>query len=123
MRAISDNRELAESTGINVARVVFVVWVMGGALAALGGVFQGLGNAVQYQMGFRLLLLMFAAVILGGLGTAYGAMVGGLIVGLVSEMSTLWLPSELKSAWALAILIVVLLFRPQGVLGKRERFG
>jgi branched-chain amino acid transport system permease protein len=123
MRAISDNRELAESTGINVARVVFVVWVMGGALAALGGVFQGLGNAVQYQMGFRLLLLMFAAVILGGLGTAYGAMVGGLLVGLVSEMSTLWLPSELKSAWALAILIVVLLFRPQGVLGKRERFG
>lgn len=123
MRAISDNRDLAESSGINVTRVVFFVWVMGGALAALGGVFQGLGRAVQYQMGFQLLLLMFAAVILGGLGTAYGAMVGGLVVGLVSELSTLWLRSEMKSAWALLILIVVLLVRPQGILGKRERFG
>jgi branched-chain amino acid transport system permease protein len=96
---------------------------MGGALAAMGGVFQGLGNAVQYQMGFRLLLLMFAAVILGGLGTAYGAMVGGLVVGMVSELSTLWLRSELKSAWALLILILVLLVRPQGILGRQERFG
>jgi len=123
MRAIADNRDLAESSGINVTRVVFFVWVMGGALAAMGGVFQGLGNAVQYQMGFRLLLLMFAAVILGGLGTAYGAMVGGLVVGMVSELSTLWLRSELKSAWALLILILVLLVRPQGILGRQERFG
>ena len=123
MRAISDNRDLAESSGIDVRFVVFLVWVVGGGLAALGGVFQGLGNAVQYQMGFRLLLLMFAAVILGGIGTAYGAMVGGLVVGMVSEVSTLWLQSELKSVWALIILIVLLLIRPQGILGRKERFG
>lgn len=123
MRAISDNRDLAESSGIDVKFVVLVVWAVGGGLAALGGVFQGLGNAVQYQMGFRLLLLMFAAVILGGLGTAYGAMVGGLVVGMVSEVSTLWLRSELKSVWALLILILLLLVRPQGILGRAERFG
>jgi branched-chain amino acid transport system permease protein len=74
-------------------------------------------------MGFQLLLLMFAGIILGGLGTAYGAMVGGLVIGLVSEVSTVWLRVELKSVWALAALIVVLLVRPQGILGVRERFG
>ena len=123
MRAVSDNRDLAESSGIDVDRVTLYVWGLGGGLAALGGVLYGLNQVVEYEMGFRLLLLMFAAVILGGLGTAYGAMVGGLAVGLVAMLSTLWFPSQLMQAWALALMILMLLARPQGLLGRRERVG
>ncbi len=123
MRAVSDNRDLAESSGIDVDRVTLYVWGLGGGLAALGGVLYGLNQVVEYEMGFRLLLMMFAAVILGGLGTAYGAMVGGLAVGLVAMLSTLWFPSQLMQAWALALMILMLLIRPQGLLGRRERVG
>ncbi|MFC7328379.1 branched-chain amino acid ABC transporter permease [Marinactinospora rubrisoli] len=123
MRAVADNRDLAESSGIDVDRVTLYVWSLGGGLSALGGVFYGLNQTVYWQMGFHLLLLMFAAVTLGGLGTAYGAMVGGLVIGLVAQLSTLWFPSQLMNAWALAIMIVVLLVRPQGILGRRERVG
>ncbi|MDP9022077.1 MAG: branched-chain amino acid ABC transporter permease [Actinomycetota bacterium] len=122
-RAVADNPDLAESSGINVARVILVVWIVGGALAAIGGVLQGLVTAVEWTMGFRLLLLMFAAVILGGLGTAYGAMVGGLVIGIVSQVSTVWLRAELQHAWALLVLVLVLLIRPQGILGRKERLG
>lgn len=123
MRAVADNRDLAETSGIDVQRVVLGVWALGGALAAVGGVFLGLVDNVSWSMGYDLLLLMFAAVILGGLGSAYGAMVGGLVVGLVTQLSTFWLSIELKSLWALAVLIVILLVRPQGILGQRERVG
>lgn len=123
MRAVSDDTDLAEASGVDVQRVVRAVWALSAGLAAIGGVFLGLITNVQYLMGFRLLLLMFAAVILGGLGSAYGAMVGGLLVGIVSEVSTVWLRVELKSVWALAVLIIVLLVRPQGILGRRERVG
>jgi len=123
MRAVSDSNDLAETSGIDVRRVVLVVWILGAVLAALGGIFLGATEAVDWQMGFRLLLLMFAAVILGGLGSAYGAMVGGLAVGLVTELSTLWLTTELKIAAALLVLILVLLLRPQGFLGIKERVG
>jgi neutral amino acid transport system permease protein len=78
---------------------------------------------VSWQMGFQLLLLMFAGVTLGGLGTAYGALVGSMVVGMVMELSTLWIPSEFKTVTALAILIVILVFRPQGILGQAERVG
>jgi branched-chain amino acid transport system permease protein len=74
-------------------------------------------------MGFQILLLVFAAVTLGGLGTAFGALVGSLIVGLFVELSTLWLPADMKFVAALVILILVLLLRPQGILGRRERIG
>ncbi|MFE9241966.1 branched-chain amino acid ABC transporter permease [Nocardiopsis sp. NPDC006938] len=123
MRAVSDNRDLAESSGIDVDRVTLYVWFLGGGLASLGGVLFGLNQVVDYEMGFRLLLLMFAAVILGGLGTAYGAMVGGIAVGLVAMLSTLWFPAQLMQAWALALMILMLLIRPQGLLGRRERVG
>ncbi|HVM13034.1 MAG TPA: branched-chain amino acid ABC transporter permease [Egibacteraceae bacterium] len=123
MRAVSDNRDLAESSGINVERIILVVWMLGGGLAALGGVFLGLVETVHYLMGFRLLLLMFAGVILGGLGTAYGAIVGSVVVGLVTELSTLRFSTELKAMWALLVLILILLVRPQGILGLKERVG
>ncbi|MFW5417454.1 branched-chain amino acid ABC transporter permease [Nocardiopsis sp. CNT-189] len=123
MRAVADNRDLAESSGIDVDRVTLYVWGLGGSLSALGGVFYGLNQTVHWQMGFHLLLLMFAGVILGGLGTAYGAMVGGLVVGLVAMLSTLWFSPQLMNVWALGIMILVLLVRPQGILGRRERVG
>jgi neutral amino acid transport system permease protein len=123
MRAVADNRDLAESSGIDVQRVILVVWVLGGALAAFGGVLAGVDENVSFLLGFRLLLLMFAGVILGGLGTAYGAMVGSLVVGLVVEWSTIWFSPELKVVWALLVLILILLFRPQGLLGRKERIG
>lgn len=123
MRAVSDNAELAASSGIAVDRVILSVWVAGSGLAALGGVFFGLSEIVKFDMGFRLLLLIFAAVVLGGLGTAYGAMVGGIMIGLVTEISTVWAQPELKFVWALLALVIVLLVRPQGILGMKERVG
>ncbi len=123
MRAVSDNKDLAEASGINVSRVILVVWILGGALAGLGGVFYGLTSAVYWDMGFYLLLLMFAGVILGGIGSAYGAMVGSLIIGLVSQWSTLWFAPSLQNLWALLVLILVLLLRPQGIFGRAERAG
>jgi neutral amino acid transport system permease protein len=123
MRAVSDDVDLSEASGIDVQRVVLVVWVMGAALAAIGGIFLGAIEAVDWEMGTRLLLLMFAGVILGGLGTAYGAMVGGIIVGLVTEISTIWVSPALKLVFALGALVLALVIRPQGILGRRERVG
>jgi branched-chain amino acid transport system permease protein len=123
MRAVSDNSDLAESSGIDVQRVILATWIIGAGLAGLGGIMFGISEQVQWDMGFKLLLLIFAAVILGGLGTAYGAMVGGFVIGVAVEMSTLWVPTEFKTAIALGILILMLLVRPQGLLGSRERIG
>jgi len=123
MRAVADNRDLAESSGIDVERVILYVWVFGAGLAALGGVFQGLGEQVGFQQGFQLLLLMFAGVILGGLGTAYGALAGSLVIGVVVQLSTLVIPAELKNIPALLVLALILLVRPQGILGRAERVG
>lgn len=123
MRAVADNSDLAESSGIDVQRVIRVTWIVGAGLAGLGGVMFGISEQVQWDMGFKILLLIFSAVVLGGLGTAFGAMLGGFIVGVAVEMSTLWIPVEFKTAVALAILIGMLLVRPQGLLGVKERIG
>ena len=123
MRAVADNRDLAESSGIDVQRVILYVWMLGGGLAAMGGVLQGVSEAVNWNMGFLLLLLMFAGVILGGIGTAFGALVGSLVVGIITQVSTLWFPAELKTVFALLALALVLMFRPQGILGRAERIG
>ena len=123
-RAVSDNAPLAAASGIDVDRVIRIVWVVGGALAGLSGILWAYFRpGVSWDMGFQILLLVFAAVTLGGLGTAFGALVGSLIVGLFIELSTLWIPSDMKYVGALVVLILVLLFRPQGILGRRERIG
>ncbi|MEU7744833.1 branched-chain amino acid ABC transporter permease [Nonomuraea sp. NPDC049158] len=122
-RAVADNPALAASSGINVDRVIRIIWTTGGAIAALAGIMLGLSQNLKYTMGQDILLLIFAGVTLGGLGTAFGALVGSLVVGLFIQVSTLWVPPELKSVGALAVLIIVLLFRPQGILGRRERIG
>ena len=123
-RAVSDNPALASASGITVDRIIRLVWTLGAALAALGGVLMGLYlNATAWNMGSTLLLLMFAAVTLGGLGTAFGALVGSIVIGLVVELSNLVIPSDMRYAGALVILILVLLLRPQGILGRAERIG
>ncbi|WP_298944644.1 branched-chain amino acid ABC transporter permease [uncultured Microbacterium sp.] len=123
-RAISDNPQLAAASGIDVDRVVRIVWVMAGMLAAISGVLWAYFRpGVQWNMGTQMLLLIFAAMTLGGLGTAFGALIGSIIVGVVVETSTLWIPSDLKYAGALVVLILILLVRPQGLLGRKERLG
>ena len=123
IRAVSDNSALASSTGIDTQRIIRIVWIAGGALAALGGVFRGLDEQVGFEMGSGLIFLMFAGITLGGLGSAYGALVGGFFVGLFVELASLVVPAELKNAPALFILVVVLIVRPQGILGRKQRVG
>ncbi len=125
IRAVSDNPELSSSTGINTDRIILFVWVLGGGLAGLSGVLFGLDEQVQWNMGSRLLLLMFAAITLGGLGRPFGALVGSLVVGLMVQLWA-WLFSgyaDLKNVGALLALILILLVRPQGILGRKERVG
>ena len=122
-RAVADNPALAASSGIDVERVIMIVWIFGAALAGLGGIMLGMTQQVSFSMGTQTLLLIFAAVTLGGLGTAFGALVGSLIVGLFVQMSTLWVNPELKNVGALLVMIVVLMVRPQGILGRRSRVG
>ena len=123
IRAVSDNPSLASSTGIDTQKIIRVVWFAGGALAAMGGVFRGLDEQVGFEMGSGLIFLMFAGITLGGLGSAYGALIGGFFVGLLVELASLIVPAELKNAPALLILIVVLVVRPQGILGRKQRVG
>jgi neutral amino acid transport system permease protein len=124
-RAVSDNANLASATGINSEGIIKLVWFVGGALAALGGIFVGLDEQVSFEMGAQLLFVMFAGITLGGLGSAFGALLGGFLVGLFVELSTLssLVAPELKNAPALLVLILVLLVRPQGILGRAERVG
>lgn len=122
-RAVADNPALSSSTGINVDRVIGLVWIVGTALASLAGVFLAFSLGVTFQIGQLVLLLLFCAVILGGLGSVWGALIGSLFVGVFIEMSTLVISAELKNAGAMLLLIVILLVRPQGLLGRKERIG
>lgn len=123
-RAISDNPSLASASGIDVDHVVRIVWILAGGLAGLAGVLYAYYRpGLKWDMGTGFLLLLFAAVTLGGLGTAFGALAGSIVIGLIVEVSTLWIPSDLKFAAPLVVLIIILLFRPQGILGRRERIG
>jgi branched-chain amino acid transport system permease protein len=122
-RAIADNPALASASGINVERIINVVWIVGATLAGLAGVLYSMSVGVNWLEGFQILLLVFASVILGGLGTTVGALVGALIVGVLIQVSTLVVPTELKTVGALFIMIIILLIRPQGLLGRAERVG
>src|SRR5437867_1522500 len=136
MRATADNLELAKATGIDTKRVTYAAWVVSCSFASTAGVLLGLGTAVTPTMGFDVILLIFAAVIVGGIGSPYGAMLGGLLVGLSQEMSVpflVWLErpdviglqfgSAYKVAIPFIILIIVLIFRPWGIAGRRPAFA
>ncbi|MGB9033187.1 MAG: branched-chain amino acid ABC transporter permease [Paeniglutamicibacter sp.] len=123
-RAVADNPALAAASGIDVDRVIRMVWVVGSMLAALGGILWAYYRpGVAFNMGQQILLMIFAGVTLGGLGTVFGALIGSVLVGLMVEISTIWLEADLKYVGALAVMILVLLFKPQGLLGRRERVG
>jgi branched-chain amino acid transport system permease protein len=104
--------------------VIRIVWIVAAGLAGLAGVLWAYFRpGIKWDMGAQILLLIFAAVTLGGLGTAFGALLGALVVGLLVEVSSLVIPSDLKYVGALVVLIVILLVRPQGILGRKERIG
>ena len=118
MRALSDSIELAETSGIDTGRVITWTWIFAGAFAGLAGVFLAAVTQIQPELGFELLLPIFAAVVLGGIGDAFGALAGGILLGLVVEWSGLYIASGMKVAVAFIVLILVLIVRPQGIFGK-----
>ncbi|WDG18806.1 branched-chain amino acid ABC transporter permease [Microbacterium sp. Clip185] len=123
-RAVSDNPALAAASGINVDGVIRLIWTASAALAGLAGILLGLVlNGINWMTGMQLLLLLFSAVTLGGLGTAFGALFGALIIGMTVELTNIWLPGDFKYATALLLLILLLLVRPQGLFGRKERVG
>lgn len=117
MRAISDDINLARISGIDSDKVIMWMWFIGIGLAGVAGILYGLETTIRPNMGWFLILPMFAAVILGGIGNPYGAMVGGMIIGLSQELSMIILPSEYKMGVSLGIMILVLLFKPRGLFG------
>ncbi|MAM74462.1 branched-chain amino acid ABC transporter permease [uncultured Tistrella sp.] len=120
MRAMSDNRDLAQVTGISVDRIVIWTWAIGIALAATAGVLLGMDTRLHPTMGWNILLPVFAAAILGGIGSPYGAIAGGLVIGIVQEWSTMVISPAYKPAVAFAIMVVMLLVRPTGLFAGRK---
>jgi neutral amino acid transport system permease protein len=120
MRALSDDLELAETSGIDTSRVILWTWVFAAGLAGLAGVLAGAITQLQPELGFELLLPIFAAVVLGGIGNAFGALAGGVVLGLVIEWSTLFIDSRWKTAIGFVVLILVLIIRPQGIFGRAK---
>lgn len=120
MRAMADNATLARLSGIDTERVVAWTWVIGGSLAAAGGIFLAMDTRLQPDMGWFVLLAVFAAAILGGIGKPYGAMAGGYVVGLAMELSVLVLPSEYKPVVPFAIMVAMLVVRPTGLFAGRS---
>lgn len=124
MRAISDNYDLASVSGVNMKRTIAFTWVLSGSLAALAGILQGLiQTSFDPNFGFFLLLVIFASVILGGVGSAYGALMAGIVLGVMMDVAT-WsalfggLPAVYKPVLAFTVLVLLLIFRPTGLLGK-----
>lgn len=115
MRAMADNPDLARLSGIDTVMVTRLTWAIVGALAAAAGVMLGVVTELRSMMGWNILLPFFAAAILGGVGRVEGALVGGLVVGIVEEASVLVLPAQYKAAMAFAILILMLWLRPTGL--------
>ncbi len=118
MRAVAESPTLAAVIGIEVRKVVRWTWLIGGGLACLAGVFLGLTVQIRPQMGFDLLLPLFAASILGGIGSPLGAVLGGLLIGLAESLAVPLIGADYRAAVAFAVLILVLLLRPQGLLGR-----
>jgi neutral amino acid transport system permease protein len=120
MRALSDNIDLAETSGIDTSRVILWTWIFAAGFAGLAGVLAGAITQVQPELGFELLLPIFAAVVMGGIGNAYGALAGGIVLGLVIEWSTLFIDARWKTAIGFVVLILVLIVRPQGIFGRAK---
>ena len=120
MRALSDDLDLAETAGIDTRRVILYTWIFAGALAGLAGVLAAATQSLQPEMGFQLLLPIFAAVILGGIGDAFGALAAGMVIGVMTEWSTLLVDARWKTTVGFLVLILVLIIRPQGIFGRAK---
>ncbi len=130
MRALSDNFELAESSGVDTSRVVAITWLLGGALAGVAGVMAGLLIRIEPQLGWNLLLTLFACVIVGGIGNPYGALIGAYVIAFAQEFTVALAPridlldgiidGRYRIAVGFVIMILVLLVRPRGILGRPE---
>ncbi len=120
LRAVAENPELAQVNGINLEKTITSVWIIGGSLAAVAGIFYGLSNQINPMIGRDLVLPVFAATIVGGIGSVYGALLGGLIVGLASNMALVILPSGYSPSVPFIIILAVLLIRPNGLFGEER---
>lgn len=120
MRALSDDIDLAETAGVDTRRVILFTWVFAGALAGLAGVLAGATQNLRPELGFELLLPIFAAVVLGGIGDAFGALAAGIVLGVLTEWSTLLIDARWKIAIGFIVLIIVLVIRPQGIFGRAK---
>ena len=120
MRATSDNMELALVSGIDTERVIILTWGIGGSLAAAGGILYGIDVQIHPYMGWNFLIPLFAATILGTVGNIYGALVGGLVIGIAQQVSTAFLMPTYKPAVAFMLMILILLFRPKGIFGGKD---
>jgi neutral amino acid transport system permease protein len=118
MRALADNLDLAETSGIDTSRVILYTWLFAGGLAGLAGVMAGAVTDIRPELGFALLLAIFAAVVLGGIGDVFGALAAGIVLGLLIEWSTLFIEPRWKITVGFAVLIIVLIIRPQGIFGR-----
>jgi branched-chain amino acid transport system permease protein len=116
MRAMSDDPDLARITGIDTERVVIWTWIMGGGLAAAAGIFLGMDTRLNPLLGWNLLLPVFAAALLGGIGKPYGAIAGGFVIGIASEVSTMVMAPVYKPAVAFALIVILLIVRPTGLM-------
>ncbi|MDC3033374.1 branched-chain amino acid ABC transporter permease [Acidimicrobiaceae bacterium] len=127
MRAVRDSTDLANVSGINSDYIILVTWIFSSMLAGFTGIIQGVINNVRWNMGFLILLLIFAGTVLGGIGTSFGAMFGGFAIGVLVQLSValefMEGHTEAKNAIALALMIFILLIRPQGIFGKQDRIS
>lgn len=117
LRAMADNPDLARVSGIPTERMTSLTWMIGGGMTATSGILLGLDSQLRPEMGWVLLLPLFAAVILGGIGNPFGALVGAMTLGITQQVSTLWLSPAYKPAVAFFLLILILLVRPEGIFG------
>ena len=120
MRATADNMELALVSGIDTERVIILTWGIGGALAAAAGILYGVDVQVHAYMGWNFLIPLFAATILGTIGNMWGALVGGLIIGVAQQVSTAFMMPTYKPAVAFMLMILILLIRPKGIFGGKK---
>lgn len=120
VRAVSDDEEVAKIVGINTNKIIAIVFIVGSAIAGLAGVFAGMDTGIEPRMGFALLLKGVIAAIVGGIGSVYGGFLGAFLLGFAENFGIWYIPGEWKDAIAFGILILFLLFRPQGILGKKK---
>ena len=123
LRATSDNEDMARVVGIDNDRVIMVLWIIGASFAAIGGILIGINTNLQIGMGLMILLKALTAIIMGGVGNIRGALIGGMVIGLAENLALIELSPQYRDVVAFTLMILLLLFKPEGIFGKKERIG